>query len=167
MTTEPVAFQPLDPAYLTVERIAGWIFTCIVLAAGLVGLCIAFFSFGPTHIGFAITTAVYLLVGGLLVWFTHFFPAKKLARYRWRLTDAGLEIHRGVWWRSEISIPRARVQHTDVQQGPLLRKYDIAKLIIHTAGTENASIELEGLKFATAQRLRDALVENRGTVDGV
>ena len=64
-------------------------------------------------------------------------------------------------------MPLARVQHTDVHQGPLMRRFGLAKLIVHTAGTENSAVELNGLSFATAQRLRDALVENRGDIDGV
>ena len=54
-----------------------------------------------------------------------------------------------------------------VHQGPLQRRFGIAKLTVHTAGTEHSAVELSGLNFATAQRLRDALIENRGDIDGV
>jgi membrane protein YdbS with pleckstrin-like domain len=79
-----------------------------------------------------------------------------------------LEIRRGIFWRREITIPRARVQHTDVRQGPLQRQYGVAKLVIHTAGTEAASIELNGLSLPIAKWLRDALIgELKGKSDAV
>jgi hypothetical protein len=50
----------------------------------------------------------------------------------------------------------------------LQRQYGIAKLVIHTAGTEAASIELNGLAEPTAKWLRDVLIiEVQGKHDAV
>ena len=62
-------------------------------------------------------------------------------------------------WRSVVSVPQTRVQHTDVSQGPLERALGLATLIIHTAGTQNASVSLGGLRREDAQRIRDYLVD--------
>ena len=159
--------QPLAPAFVTIERVAGWIFTAILLCAGFVGLVIVAFSFGLTSLVTGVCFLVYMLIAIPLIWATQVLPKKAYDHASWYLSPSGLEIRRGIWWRSQISVPLARVQHTDVHQGPLMRKYGLAKLIVHTAGTENSTIELNGLSFATAQRLRDALVENRGILDGV
>jgi len=157
----------LDPAFVSIERLSGWIFTGVVLFAGLVGLGIVAFNFGLLSLVTGSCSLAYLLLGGLLAWATQVLPKKAYDRAGWCLTPSGLEIRRGIWWRSQISVPLARVQHTDVHQGPLMRRFGLAKLIVHTAGTENSAVELNGLSFATAQRLRDALVENRGDIDGV
>ena len=66
------------------------------------------------------------------------------------LDERGIEIRRGVWWRHVVHVPRSRVQHTDVNQGPIERTYGLAHLIIHTAGTISASVALEGLERAVA-----------------
>ena len=76
-----------------------------------------------------------------------------------RLDRHGLEIHRGVWWRSRIRVPRSRVQHTDVHQGPLDRRWGLADLTVFTAGTEAAAIRLPGLPAERALALRDALLQ--------
>ena len=167
--TDSSDFQPqqLAPAFVTIERISGWIFTAILLCAGFVGLVIVAFSFGITSVVTGVCFLIYLLIAIPLVWATQVLPKKAYEHASWYLSPSGLEIRRGIWWRSQISVPLARVQHTDVHQGPLMRKYGLAKLIVHTAGTENSTVELNGLSFATAQRLRDALVENRGILDGV
>lgn len=169
VTLEPnsLKFQSLDPAFVSIERLTGWIFTGIVLFGGLMGLGIVAFSFELLSIVTGCCLLAYLLLGGLLIWSTQVLPKKAYDRAGWCLSPFGLEIRRGIWWRSQISVPLARVQHTDVHQGPLMRRFGLAKLIVHTAGTENSAVELNGLSFATAQRLRDALVENRGNIDGV
>lgn len=164
---EPLRLERLDPASVTAERIAGWILTSVLLFAGLIGLTIVGFNVGFNDTITICCGVGYLLAALLLAWFTHVLPRKEYLHAGWCLTHCGLEIRRGVWWRSQISVPLARVQHTDVHQGPMQRRFGIAKLIVHTAGTENSAVELSGLNFATAQRLRDALIENRGEIDGV
>lgn len=157
----------LDPAVVTIERIVGWIFTGVVLLVGLIVLGVVAFNVGLTNIVTGVCLMIYILISAFLVWATHVLPKKAYEHAGWILTASGLEIRSGIWWRSQISVPLVRVQHTDVHQGPLMRKFGLAKLIVHTAGTENSAVELNGLSFATAQRLRDALIENRGALDGV
>jgi membrane protein YdbS with pleckstrin-like domain len=86
-------------------------------------------------------------------------------RYRYtsyRVSEGGVRIRRGVVWRLAISVPRSRVQHTDVSQGPIERAFDLATLIIYTAGTQHASVHLSGLAHETALTIRDHLI---GSVD--
>ena len=46
----------------------------------------------------------------------------------YRVDPQGIEIARGVIWRSIIHVPVSRVQHTDVSQGPLQRRYGLGTL---------------------------------------
>ena len=62
-------------------------------------------------------------------------------------------------WRSEISVPKSRVQHTDVSQGPLQRRFGLATLVLHTAGTQHAAVSLSGLSHEAALQIRDYLIE--------
>ena len=80
------------------------------------------------------------------------------SRTRYALDEAGLRIRRGLFWRSETLVPRSRVQHTDINRGPLDRKLGLATLKVYTAGTKLASVALEGLPAERAVELRDALV---------
>ncbi len=155
-------FYPLDPRMIQVELIGGVIFTLIALVGFLIGLAIGWANVGFTWIfGAAVIAGIVML--GICLYFTAFWPAKAYAHASWRLDDEGLEIRRGVLWRHQISIPLGRVQHADVSQGPLQRMYEIGKLTVHTAGTQNASVELDGLTHAVALDLRDLLVKQRKT----
>jgi membrane protein YdbS with pleckstrin-like domain len=72
--------------------------------------------------------------------------------------EAGLEILRGVYWRTITNIPRSRVQHTDVSQGPLERRHSLGTLVVYTAGTQHSEVKLSGLEFTIAQRIRAHLL---------
>lgn len=76
----------------------------------------------------------------------------------WRLDDTGLRFRRGYLWRKEILVPRSRVQHLDIERGPIERHYGLATLIVHTAGTRHHALRIAGLPDAAAVALRDALV---------
>ena len=82
---------------------------------------------------------------------------RRWRRTRWLLDDAGFNLRRGQWWRSETRVPQSRVQHLDVRRGPLQRRLDLSTLVIHTAGTRFHAVSVDGLDAGDAERLRDAL----------
>jgi uncharacterized protein len=86
------------------------------------------------------------------------YGSARFARTSFALDDAGLRIRRGVVWRSETLVPRSRVQHTDINRGPLDRHFGLATLKVYTAGTKLASVALDGLPEKRALEMRDALV---------
>ncbi len=77
---------------------------------------------------------------------------------RWRLDDNGFRLRKGRWWQKEVFVPRTRVQHLDIHNGPMERARGLATLIIHTAGTESHALKQQGFSLATATMLRDALI---------
>jgi uncharacterized protein len=89
-----------------------------------------------------------------------------IRRFRAVLLPDGLLVVRGVWWHSEIFVPRARVQHTDVTQGPLARSFGMATLKVFTAGTQHSLIDVPDLAHRSAIVLRDTL-HDRGASDAV
>ena len=83
-----------------------------------------------------------------------------LRRYQARGYDMGtdrLRVVRGIMFHSDTVVPFGRIQHIDVNQGPLQRLYDIATLTVHTAGTHNASVHLPGLANADAMAMREEI----------
>ncbi len=146
-----------DPRFVQAEVIAGSIFTAIVLGSFLIGLVVLWLVVGLGIIFYA-SIGGWILLALLLSWLTFIWPKIESRHYHWRLDEQSLEIHRGVWWKHRIAIPLGRVQHADVAQGPLLRKFDLGELVIHTAGTGESKVELKGLSHATAMGLRDRLV---------
>lgn len=81
-------------------------------------------------------------------------PARRYGARGFQLSDDRLRVVRGILWRADTVVPFGRVQHIDVNQGPLDRALGIATLTLHTAGNHNASVPLPGLglEFANATR---------------
>lgn len=103
------------------------------------------------------TLAVSALLIGLLRW----RAGAQWRNTRWRLDEDGLRVRRGRFWRHEVLVPRTRVQHLDVERGPIERRYGLATLIVHTAGTRLNALRQPGFDESTAAALRDALVPKR------
>jgi len=102
--------------------------------------------------------AGYLGLVVLLGWWAWAWPALAYRYTSYRVDTEGLEIRRGVLFRQVITVPRSRVQHTDVTQGPLERRFQLGTLAVHTAGTVHARVQLGGLSHAVALDLRDRLL---------
>lgn len=152
----------LDPRIIDVRRIVGLIFTACVSTGLLISLGIAGFSVRPGWRVLLVVAGVWLAVTvGLAAWLWR-WPVIAYRHASYRLDDEGLEIRRGVVWRRIINVPRSRVQHTDVSQGPLERSHGLSTLVVHTAGTEHARVGLPGLSRETALHMRDQLLPHDG-----
>jgi uncharacterized protein len=150
--------QQLDPRFVTVDRITNWI------VAGVIGtLLIVYLGLQWTLINMALpwqlaTTGGALLVISGLVFRAHWYPVLWHRAASYELSDIAIEIRTGVLFKNVMTVPRSRVQHTDVTQGPLMRRYGVATLVIHTAGTQHAKVSLHGLSREHADAIRDRLI---------
>ncbi len=111
-------------------------------------------------------SALWPVLVAALAWRAHVFPELHYRHTTWRIDDVGLTIRTGVIWRMEISVARSRVQHIDVSQGPMERRFGLATLSVYTAGTEHSQVSLDGLEHGVALTARDALLPARD-VDAV
>ena len=157
----PASWQQLDPRTITLERVEGAIFVAIVSALLLIGVLTMVLTSSFAFWLDAALMAVWLAVTLLLGWHFHRWPRLAYARAAYRLDDDGIEIRRGVVWRSIVDVPRSRVQHTDVSQGPLERRFGLGSVVIYTAGSEHAQVQLGGIAHETAIAIRDQLLPHR------
>ena len=155
------ADQWLDPASVTAARLAGAVW---VAAGSLSGLTVVVAAALATPLGIlctAVLGAAVLVLAAATAAACYLWPPVRYRHIRYRLDAQGVTIRRGVVWRTVTSVPTSRVQHTDVSRGPVQRYFDLATLVIHTAGTRNASVTLSGLGHRAALALRDRLIEPR------
>ena len=148
----------VDRKVVTVDRIGAGIRTTILGGVTFVVALIVTLANDPPA---GVRLAIFLgrgLFALLLVLQAIFWPALAYRYTSYRVTDAFFRFRHGVLWRSVISVPKSRVQHTDVSQGPIERQFGLATLTVHTAGTEHASVSLDGLPHATALAIRDHLI---------
>lgn len=142
----------VDPAIIGVWRWNGVFTTLIftVIAAALSLPIPPLWPFPPLLVAIAGLASAWL------------WPPIAYRHLQFGVDETGIAIESGVLWRSRIALPRVRIQHTDVSQGPLERRYGIGTLKLYTAGSRHVKIELQGLNHDEALALRDALLAEGG-----
>jgi len=153
----------LDPRFVPLQRIVGFIFVSIMTVASIIGLSILLLAADdmPGWLRGLLPFLWFALII-VLAWYAYHWPAVDYRHTSYRVDDLVMEIRKGVFWRIVINIPRSRVQHTDVSQGPLERRYSLSTLVIYTAGTEHAKVDLAGLEHGVAMRIREHLLPGGG-----
>ena len=140
---------PLHPNYVKVARLGAILMAVppfvIVLVWEIMGLVPRGLVLAP----------VLLLLG----WFVVRMPLKRYAARGYSTEGERLRVVRGLLWRKDTVVPFGRVQHIDVKRGPIERHYGLSTLVVHTAGTHNASVLLPGLAQEDALRMREAIRE--------
>ena len=156
----PRAWMPLPAAARWLYVISGGLWSLFICAALGVGLSIQWIASGPDRVWPLLAAVAALAVLG--AWFGH----RRWRAVAWNLDDLGLRVRRGVCWQTEVLVPRTRVQHLDLERGPIERNFGLASLIVHTAGTRTHALRLSGLAENEAAELRNALIPQRGPDDG-
>lgn len=148
----------LDPRVIPLDRAVGWIVTASVSAAVFVAAVIIWSS-GAVEgwLTLVLFAAWGAITAGIAV-LSYRWPPLHYRYTSYKLDAQGIEIRSGVLWRTVLTVPRSRVQHIDVSQGPLERSYGLGTLVIYTAGTAHSQVSLSGLEHQTALSLRDHLL---------
>ena len=141
------ALTPLHPNFVKVVRI-GWALALLPVVIGALVLESA--ELLPRG---AVLVPV-LLVGAIAVLRV---PLRRYQARGYHLGEDRLRVVRGLLFRSDTVVPFGRVQHIDVEQGPLERLYGLGTLVLHTAGNHNSSVSLPGLAHDDALAMREAI----------
>lgn len=149
--------RSLDPRVVTVNRLASAIAGAIVVGMHFLVVAGMWLTQGG-RLDTLLVSAAWPPVALLFLWLAIQWPRIDYRHWRYRVDGRGIEIWSGVVWRAAVAVPRSRVQHIDVSQGPIERPWGLATLSIHTAGTRHAKVDLPGLDHAVALAVRDALL---------
>lgn len=139
----------LHPNYAHAMRVRTTL-TAIPFLIGALVLESAFRGEGVFPSGI-IAGPVLLIAAALIVR----IPMSRYNARGYQMSADRLRVVRGLLFRSDTVVPFSRVQHIDVQQGPLERFFGIATLTLHTAGNHNASVALPGLGEPLALEMRE------------
>jgi membrane protein YdbS with pleckstrin-like domain len=139
------------------QRIHWWIASGVIAGGSFVALLASWIANGATLVGLGWLPVWLAMIAGLAWWCTR-WPDLSYRYSSYRVDDVGIEIKRGVLFRIVINVPRSRIQHTDVSQGPLERRFELGTLVIYTAGTDHAQVSLSGLEHTRALSIREHLL---------
>jgi membrane protein YdbS with pleckstrin-like domain len=142
----------LHPNYIHALRVRTVLTAIPVLAASLVAEAILRDAALPVPAGI-IAGPVLLIALALVIR----VPSRRYNARGYQISADRLRVVRGLLFRSDTVVPFGRVQHIDVDQGPLERFFGIATLTLHTAGNHNASVSLPGLDEPLARAMREEI----------
>jgi len=145
----PSQLKNIEIDYVKVSRYHYIIWMLIICIP--VGL-IAFFEDGFLFV------SILLVLLALFVFSIFFFPKKHYLNTKYGLIEDVFYVQRGIWFKKRAAVAQNRIQHTDVSQGPIARRYNLATLTMHTAGMREADIHVPGLKYEDAIAMRDHLI---------
>jgi membrane protein YdbS with pleckstrin-like domain len=151
MTDEPLSplLRP-EPAYRTVLRVRAAAMWGPLLVGAIVAdrLLIAASPFAwllPAVVAIIACFAVFVA------------PARIYRRLGYRIDDRLLQAVRGWLIHVDTLVPFVRVQHIDVTRSLLDKSFGTASLVVHTAGTHNSMVRIDGLAPDRAMAMRDAI----------
>ncbi|MFC3052945.1 PH domain-containing protein [Kordiimonas pumila] len=152
-------FEKLDPGYKT-SLLIPWVFICGI--AGLTSSTAVFFASG------IIIFLDYLWAFPAFVAFiaTGFIVTPVIAGARGvALREHDIHFRSGVIWQKVISLPFNRIQHVEMESGPLERMLKLTTLKIYTAGGGSTDMSIPGLSFGRASKLRSYILQKAGIAD--
>lgn len=146
---EEVQLTPLQPAYLKVLRLQ-WAIIFLILLAGLAVL-FGFVERMRNPVLMYTAGIGWLVLAAVSYWFQQLSFAVK----GYAIRDKDVIYQTGLIFRDTYTCPFNRIQNTTVTMGPLERKFGLAKLILYTAGTSDADLDIPGLQEETARSLKE------------
>ncbi|MEZ0326526.1 MAG: PH domain-containing protein [Fimbriimonas sp.] len=88
---------------------------------------------------------------------------KQYKVWTYQLRKHDLVMSHGLLWKSRRCIARGRVQHIDINSGPLDRHWGLVQVSIYVAGALGSVGSIPGLTPEQAEKLREAILEGRAT----
>ncbi len=133
---------------LKVWRINGMIQTVVFICiAGIITLLGYLFDWYMW-----ISIAVWAAAAAHFIYQVFVGPALAYRQWRYRVGMTEIETKKGIFITTRTLIPMVRVQHVDLSQGPVMRKYNLASVEIYTAATVH---EIPALEYEEAEELRN------------
>lgn len=141
-------WQQISPRYVVSQIVQNVIFIAIVAIAAAVLALVLDQTWAWIPAGVIVLITLITLV---------ILPRQAKA-IGYMLRDDDIVFRKGILWQRMIAVPYGRMQLVDITQGPLDRAFGVAQLKMVTAAA-TTGVQIPGLTQATAEALRDTLIE--------
>lgn len=155
---ETVDWQSMDSNYLRRQLTAAGIaifFVVVGAAAMHIIFSIAFTGRDMSFGGFWLIPV--LIAIPLFTW-----PLVSVPRKGYAVRERDIVYRSGIFWRTVTAIPFNRIQHVEKSSTPLDRRFQLASLQLFTAGGTGGDLKIHGLPAASAEKLRQFILDKIG-----
>ncbi|MEQ3696311.1 MAG: PH domain-containing protein [Pseudomonadales bacterium] len=155
-----LSFSPVEADYIKVRRIITSTVVVVCLALLAVAWLIIPDWVSAAEIPAKIVSAVLLGISLIIAIYCWLADPKKC----FALRDHDLSYQSGLIVRKTITQPITRVQHIEVKQGPIERRYNLACLLAYSAGGHMHTFVIPGLRFEEAKQMRAFILDHKEAV---
>lgn len=152
-------FELLDPSYVTMNRLVS---VGVLVAIVALNFLIQWLSGNLARFLAWDYVFVVLFVVAIVFMVSLLLPKLIWRAQGYQLREQDVHYKHGVIWRNVISLPYIRIQHVELESGPMERFFKLATLKFFTAGGGAADMKIPGLPFATASKIRAFVMEKAG-----
>lgn len=123
-----------------------------ILVLAITGSLVYYFQ---TKIQFSLLGLSLFYSGVFLLALALVFLAKAyFGRKKFKIAEKNISYQEGILYQKETVVPFARIQHIEIDEGPLERFLNIATLSIYTAGDSGRDLKISGLELMKAQEIK-------------
>lgn len=152
-TFETVTYRPLSPVY---PGIAASI-TALMFGIGILAFLLSAYLLSfPLWIKLTVPS-ILLVVGAAMTRFT--LASARVKRFAIREHD--LLFESGVFWRSQTIQPLNRIQHVEISNGPVDKRFGLAEIQLFSSGSGSATYVIPGLPTKVAEDLREFVLSRK------
>ncbi len=150
---EEVDFIPLEKDYLKV------LILFRIISLSILSLLIAVFIFLNPFDFPAIIIQIFILVYSIYVIWIFVSTLKGFRHKAYALRAKDIIYKKGWLWRSVTTAPFNRVQHVQIDQGPIERQFNLSRLKIFTAGGASSDLTIPGINPDNAKAIKEFIVK--------
>ena len=153
----PEGPRSIHPAIQKVWRFSALLTSALLVGVGALveGLALMRIDHWPFSIPIVLPGA-FIVLGGYSQWLV----GRQWKSWTYELRDTDLVLTWGVMWQTRRVVARDRIQHLDINSGPMDRRFGLVQVVVHVAGGPVGAIP--GLQPTEAEALRTALLAGRG-----
>lgn len=151
-----LSFDPVSPRYGLILGATGFLIWLIPTAvwSGLyaAGKIESSVISGPLGFLLPVVILPFLILGGVLIARATGFA----------LREQDVHLKGGVVWQTRTALPFNRIQHVEMERGPIERYFKLATLKFYTAGGGSADMKIPSLPLEDAARIKTYVLARAG-----
>lgn len=94
----------------------------------------------------------------------HYFTERYLRHMSCTLTTRSLKVSRGMWVRTEKTVPLDKITDLALIEGPIMRYLDLQAVKVETAGASSPGALIRLVGIVDARAFRDTVLDQRDAV---
>lgn len=145
---DDIAMETLDPEYRTVNVLSTIFFAIVLISIYFI------VSIFEKNLLTAFSLFIMLPIWGLMSGFYLWFAYKSFDFQAFAIRQNDIMYKSGIFFKSTLIIPFNRIQHCEINHGPLDRYFGLARIVLYTAGGSSSDLVIPGLPHHRAEAIR-------------